>query len=37
MPRCVFEILAKRTGTYNTVEGGHLIEGGLVNCFFNKQ
>ena len=40
MPRRVFKILAKRTGTYNTMEGGHLIEGALIKFFFfflNKQ
>ena len=34
MPRRVFKILAKRTGTYNIMEGGHLIEGALIKFFF---
>lgn len=37
MPRRVCKILAKRTGTYNIMEGGHLIEGELIKFFFFKQ
>lgn len=34
MPRHVFKILAKRRGTYNIMEGGHLLEGALIKFFF---
>lgn len=36
MPRHVFKILAKRRGTYNIMEGGHLIQGALIKVFFKQ-